>query len=108
APMGEEGRIKSHPVDRKDFSRRVKGPGGLVVKTEIKVPNEIPHKFVHDGTGIFGPLHRVIIPRTAPFMVFEWKGRIHKRHEVYGQRPQPYLREAMDDAEKVFIPRRLA
>jgi len=108
APYDKEGRIKAHPVHRVDAKRRVKGPGGLVVRTQISVPDEIPHKFVHDGTGIYGPRGRVIIPRTAPFMVFEIDGKLFRRHEVYGQRPQPYLKEAMEDAERSYIPIKLA
>lgn len=109
APEGPTGRLKAHPVERRDLKRRVRGPGGLVVKSELSVPDKPEHaKWVHDGTGVFGPRGAVIVPRTAPFMVFEYQGRIHRRKTVAGQSPQPYLREAMEEAERTIIPLKLA
>jgi hypothetical protein len=109
APEGPTGELKAHPVERRDLKRRVRGPGGLVVKSELSVPDKPEHaKWVHDGTGIFGPRKRPITPRTAPFMVFEYQGRIHRRKTVQGQRPQPYLREAVEEAERTLIPIKLA
>jgi len=108
APV-DEGTLRLHPVDRKDLKRRVQGPGGLVVKTELSVP-KVPKyaKWVHDGTGIFGPKGVPITPRKAPFMVFQIDGKWFKKKEVKGQVPQPYLREALEEAELTIIPIRLA
>ena len=105
----DTGVLRQHPVDRKDLKRRVQGPGGLVVKTELSIPAKPKYaKWVHDGTGIFGPKGVPITPRKAPFMVFQIDGKWFKKKEVKGQVPQPYLREALEEAELTIIPIRLA
>ncbi|WP_301126737.1 HK97-gp10 family putative phage morphogenesis protein [Streptomyces cacaoi] len=52
--------------------------------------------YVHQGTGIYGPTGRPIRPRRA--LVLSWDqpgvGRLFAR-EVRGQRPQPFLAEAL-------------
>lgn len=52
--------------------------------------------YVHQGTGIYGPTGRPIRPRRA--RVLSWDqpgvGRLFAR-EVRGQRPQPFLAEAL-------------
>ncbi len=109
APLGETGTLKEHPVDRRDLRRRVQGPGGLVVKSEISVAKDpIYAKWVHDGTGIYGPHGTPIVPRKAPFMRFYWEGKWHKRATVAGQEPQPYLKEAVEEVERTFVPVKLA
>ena len=105
----DTGVLRQHPVDRKDLKRRVQGPGGLVVKTELSIPAKPKYaKWVHDGTGIFGPKGVPITPRKAPFMVFQIDGKWFKKKTVLGQKPQPYLREALEQAENTIIPIRLA
>jgi hypothetical protein len=65
--------------------------------------------YVHEGTGLYGRLHRIITPRRAPAMVFPaggkpWPveigrtGRVVKR-TIRGQRPQPYMNRAYDEAK---------
>lgn len=109
APEGETGALKEHPVERRDLKRRVQGPGGLVVKSEISVP-KIPvyAKWVHDGTGIYGPHGTPIVPRKAPFMRFQIDGKWFAKAEVQGQQPQPYLKEAVEEVERTFVPVKLA
>ena len=108
-PEGPTGLLKMTGIDRKDLKRRVKGPGGLVVKTELAVPSKPKYaKWVHDGTGVFGPRGVPITRRKAPFMVFFWEGKWHRRTEVAGQRPQPYLKEAVEAAQNTVIPIKLA
>lgn len=103
------GVLRQHPVDRRDLKRRVQGPGGLVVKTELSVPSEPKYaKWVHDGTGIYGPHGTPIVPRKAPFMVFSIDGKWFRKREVKGQQAQPYLREALEEASHTIIPIRLA
>ncbi len=105
----DSGFLRSVGVDRTDSKRRVKGPGGLVVKTELAVP-KVPKyaKWVHDGTGVYGPRGVPITPRKAPFMVFNVDGKWFKRKTVLGQQPQPFLKEALEDAERTIIPIKLA
>lgn len=52
--------------------------------------------YVHQGTGIYGPTGRPIRPRRARFLSWEQPGvgRLFAR-EVRGQRPQPFLAEAL-------------
>jgi hypothetical protein len=105
----DTGELRSVGISRVDSKRRVRGPGGLVVKTELSVP-KVPEyaKWVHDGTGIYGPRGLPIIPRTAKFMVFQIDGKWFRKHEVYGQRPQPFLKEAVEEAQRSTIPIELA
>lgn len=53
--------------------------------------------YVHEGTGIYGPRGRPIRPRRGRFLAWEdpnGGGMIFAR-EVRGQRPQPYLLDAL-------------
>jgi hypothetical protein len=58
--------------------------------------------WVHEGTGIFGPDHRVIRPLTARVLVFPARGGGSAGRRglvftpyVHGQPPQPFLVEAL-------------
>jgi len=55
--------------------------------------------FVHEGTGIYGPVGQRIVPKRARFLVFEWKGRTWFLKSVAGQRPNPYVDRAMTASE---------
>jgi hypothetical protein len=68
--------------------------------------------YVHEGTGLYSRLHRVITAKRSPVMVFPgggkpWPveigrtGRIVKR-TVKGQRAQPYMTHAYEEA-KVYV-----
>ena len=108
-PEGETLILKESGIERKKFTRRVKGPGGLVVKQELSVPKKPKYaKWVHDGTGVYGPRGVPYGPRKAPFMIFFWEGKWHKRKTVLGQEPQPYLREAVEEANRTIVPIKLA
>lgn len=109
APEGETGELKAHAVERRDLKRRVQGPGGLVVKSEISVPSKPKHaKWVHDGTGLYGPRGVLITPRKAPFMRFQIDGKWFAKKTVRGQHPQPYLKEAVEEVERIYVPVKLA
>lgn len=66
--------------------------------------------YVHEGTGIFGRLHKFIVAKRAGAMVFPgggkpWPtqfgrtGRVVK-HSVRGQKPQPYMTLAYEAAQQ--------
>lgn len=66
--------------------------------------------YVHEGTGLYGRLHRVITAKRAGQMVFPgggkpWPtifgrtGRV-KRFSVRGQKPQPYMAVAYEEAKR--------
>lgn len=54
--------------------------------------------FVHEGTGLFGHLNRLITPRRGEYMVFLGRTGLIRTQSTRGQRPQPYMTEAFEDA----------
>lgn len=64
--------------------------------------------YVHEGTGLYGRLHRLITPRRARAMAFPGGGKpwptmvgrtgIVVKRTVRGQRPQPYMFMAFEEA----------
>lgn len=76
-------------------------PTHLVVRVGTGVSYAL---FVHDGTGLYGPKHKLIYPRTARVLVFKSKiygakkgkraGRVFARF-VRGMKPNPFLRNAL-------------
>lgn len=57
-------------------------------------------RYVHDGTGIYGPRHRPIRPKRAKFLRFRPKGggRWVYARQVKGMRPNPFLTNALPAA----------
>lgn len=58
-------------------------------------------RWVHDGTGIYGPRGQKITPRTAKFLVFRWKKMGNKlvvTKSVKGMKPNPFLKKALPAA----------
>jgi hypothetical protein len=65
--------------------------------------------YVHEGTGLYGHLKRVITPRRSPVMVFPGGGKpwpvtvgrtgVVVKHVVRGQRPNPYMTHAFEEAD---------
>jgi|SRR5688572_3483036 hypothetical protein len=58
-------------------------------------------RWVHDGTGIYGPRGLPIRPRTASHLVFRWKKMGNKLmvvKSVKGMRPNPFLKDALKAA----------
>lgn len=59
-------------------------------------------RFIHDGTGIYGPRHRMIRPLGHEFLRFKPKGArgyVYAR-QVKGMRPNPFLAKALSAAKK--------
>lgn len=64
--------------------------------------------YVHEGTGLYGRLHRLITPRRSPVMVFPGGGKpwpvligrtgVVVKRSIRGQRPQPYMTAAFEEA----------
>lgn len=52
--------------------------------------------FVHEGTGLYGPRKRRIVPVTKRALY--WKGARHPVRSVRGQRSNPFLRDALKEA----------
>lgn len=83
-----------------DVSRATRGAGGRF--TGSRPGSRRYPLWVHEGTGIYGRLHRLIRPKRAKVMVFVGRTGLVFAKTVRGQRPQPYLREGFEDA-KAYI-----
>jgi hypothetical protein len=72
--------------------------------------------YVHEGTGLYGRLKRVITPKRSPVMVFPGGGKpwpvlightgVVKKVVVRGQRAQPYMTTAFEEAS-AYVDRHL-
>jgi len=75
-------------------------------ETEGRVISHAPYSwFVHEGTGIFGPTGMPIFPTEK--QALWWPGAAHPVKMVKGQKPQPFLYDALQDKgpllyQKVF------
>jgi len=58
-------------------------------------------RWVHDGTGIYGPRRAPIRPRTARVLAFKPKGssKVVFARQVRGMRGRPWLRNALQAAK---------
>lgn len=50
--------------------------------------------YVHQGTGIYGPVGKPILPRNKKALF--WEGLGHPVKSVKGQKPNPFLKKAFD------------
>ncbi len=57
---------------------------------------------VHDGTGIYGPRHRMITPKHGRYLVFTPKGGkgVVFARAVRGMVPNPFLADALSAAKR--------
>ena len=55
-------------------------------------------KFVELGTGLFGPLHRLIRPVNAKVLAWSANGQQFFRRSVRGSRPQPFIAPSLPAA----------
>jgi hypothetical protein len=138
------GALKLHPVDRDDTrigvaegraplfggGFAIQGPTGfipgvgtaageLIARSTITVAEEPFYaKYVHDGTGIYGPTgKRITAHRPEGFMTFpdsSWPTRHTYRYRkeykfksVAGQKPQPYLNKAFLLINSTYVPIRI-
>lgn len=104
---------------RIDWSRATWHPGGAggggfweaaagVTRSTAHRPEEDPAIFVYEGTGLFGPFKRLIVPRAGNLLVFIDKGvKVFTRH-VKGQPPQRLWVMAAQDRANAVVASRLA
>lgn len=59
-------------------------------------------KYVHEGTGLFGPYKMLIRPKTKKALF--WEGALHPYKSVRGQKPNPFFLKAINqvDFQKTF------
>ena len=51
--------------------------------------------WVNDGTGVYGPRHTPIVPKTARVLHFNWRGKEWFLKSVKGQKPQKFVERSM-------------
>jgi hypothetical protein len=51
--------------------------------------------YVHDGTGIYGPRGKLIVPKQAKMLMWKNKSGWHQRKSIKGMKPNPFLRDAV-------------
>lgn len=67
----------------------------------IRVGTNVEYaRYIHDGTGIYGPKGTPITPKRSQFLVFTPKGStdVVFARQVRGIRPTPFLRDALPAA----------
>lgn len=93
-------------IDTGNLQRSIKAklelhPGGQGVRVGTNARHA---RYVHDGTGIYGPKRQVIRPKRAKALVFRSKTYGQKSgsfrgfvvvKSVKGMKPNPFLREAL-------------
>ena len=53
--------------------------------------------YVHQGTGIYGPHKKRIVPTTKKALAFQIGGKWIYRRSVKGQKPNPFMKRAFDE-----------
>lgn len=114
APHGSSGRLADAIADDA-FEFRVRGDLAVARFGVQPVPNpargsRLYPLYVHEGTGVYGRLERVIVAKRAKKMVFPGTGKpwptsnaarpMNAVRAVAGQRGQPYMRRAFRVAEE--------
>lgn len=112
APRGSTGRLAEEIADDA-IVFRLRGDVATARFGVQPVPNpgrgdRLYPIYVHEGTGLYGRLHRRITPRSAALMRFPGGGKpwpvtvgrtgLVKKQSVRGQRPQPYMTFAFEEA----------
>jgi phage gpG-like protein len=59
-------------------------------------------RFVHDGTGLYGPMRRKIGPKTKKALY--WKGAAHPVKSVKGMPARPFLAQAAEEMARRPLP----
>lgn len=81
---------------------------GRTLQVVVGLKREPRHAvFVHEGTGVFGPYRTPIVAPRGNVFAFEVAGVTKFRTRIMGQRPQPFMREAIELAERTYIPLRV-
>lgn len=104
-------------IKQSEFREPLHVEGAIVGRSVLTVATEPFYaKFVHDGTGVYGPTKRPITPHTADFMVFPhsrfptavFVRKTYRFKSVLGQKAQPYLTEAYLLIDRTYAPARVS
>lgn len=105
APTGRTGRLKATGIGKSHVTPR--GPSSY--RAEVGLTRKPAYGiYVHEGTGIMGRSKRPITAMEGNVMVFGKFGRKVFAKKIMGQRPQPFLRQAVLIVENTYVPARLA
>lgn len=53
-------------------------------------------RWIHDGTGLYGPKHTWIVPKAKKWLRWHDKGgKVHFAKRIKGIKPNPYLKDAL-------------
>lgn len=69
-----------------------------------RIGTNVKHaRFVHDGTGLYGPRHALIVPKSKKALRWTAKGGRGKKGYVFskysrGMKPNPFLKNALPSA----------
>lgn len=75
----------------------------ILSDTEAVVGSNLYYaRYVHDGTGLYGPLRRKIVPKTRKAL--HWPGAAHPVKSVKGMRARPFLAEAAEEMARRPLP----
>lgn len=66
-------------------------------KVAVRVGTNVEYaRFVHDGTGIYGPMGTPILPKNGKYLAWRNKaGKMVYAKKVLGMKPNPFLKNAM-------------
>jgi hypothetical protein len=106
APVGDSGILSNHGVVRSQANKRI---GGYYT-AEVTLNRQVEYaKWVHDGTGTYGPKRRRITPKNSRFFVFEGRNMKTRRvRSIEGQESNPFLTKAFEYVNNVYTPARLS
>jgi hypothetical protein len=87
----------NHGRLRSDIQIQLVYPGAVPA---VRVGNSVDYAYwVHEGTGIYGPRRRWIVPKRAKVLRFRpGRGGYIYRPRVRGAKGRPYLRDALPAA----------
>jgi hypothetical protein len=74
-------------------------------KMSVRVGSGLKYAlYVHDGTGLYGPHHKLIVPKNKKALKWKSKGGKGKKGYTYskwsrGMRPNPFLQNALKAAK---------
>lgn len=102
APFGETGQIKARGIASKHSGLK----GFRQYEAEVGLSRAVKENiFVHEGTANKGMGH--IHPMRGNVLKLQKEGRVFFRRWVSGQKPQPFLTDALKEAQRTMIPVRV-
>ncbi len=81
-----------------------KGPNATFDNVEASVGTNLKYaRNQEEGTGIYGPKKRMIVPIKGKWLAWQGGGNWHFAKQVRGVKPQRYFKKALDGAMPYFV-----